>query len=356
MDLALIIATAVKVVVVCGVLVGVVPILTWFERRGAAIIQRRLGPNRVGPFGLLQPLADGIKFLFKQDIVPPFVHKPTFILAPAVALASALMAFCVIPFGSALALRQLPLVGAMLPDITVPLRIADLDAGVLVLLAASGLGVYGFIMAGWSSNNKYAQFGGLRSSSQMISYELSLGLSVIAVLVLHGTLRPIAIVQQQVENGIWNMFWMPIGFIVLWVSGFAETNRAPFDLPEAESELVAGYHTEYSAMKFSMFFMAEYINMIIASALLATLYMGGYSVPEFIRAPLGLEGNTLALCEVLSFAVKVGGLLLFYIWVRWTLPRFRFDQLMHLGWKALIPLGFIQVVVSGVMVAMGVGK
>ncbi len=341
MDFVFLLATIVKAAVVAVVVISAVPILTWFERRGAGIIQLRLGPNRVGPFGLLQPLADGIKFLFKEDIVPPFVHKPTYVLAPGVALFAALMAFSVIPFGGTLTIA----------GHKIPLVIADVDAGVLLLLAASSLGVYGIIMAGWSSNNKYSQFGGLRSSSQMISYELALGLAVVSVLVVSGSLRPVQIVQQQYEH-IPNIFLLPVGFLVLFVSGFAETNRAPFDLPEAESELVAGYHTEYSAMKFSMFFMAEYINMITSAALLTTLFLGGYAVPMWIVKPLGLEGNLLALCQVATFVAKTGFFLLVFIWVRWTLPRFRFDQLLRLGWKILIPLAFLNVVWAGILVAL----
>ncbi|MDQ7006581.1 MAG: NADH-quinone oxidoreductase subunit NuoH [Acidobacteriota bacterium] len=333
MDLVIVIGAVAKVAVVVGLLQVSVALLTWVERRGSALIQLRRGPNRVGPFGLLQPMADGIKFFFKEDILPPFVHKPTFILAPAVSLFCALMAFAVIPFGGVLEIsgREIPLV------------IADIDAGVLLLLAASGLGVYGIILAGWASNNKYSQLGGLRASAQMISYELSLGLGVIAVLVLAGTLNLGEIVELQSRQLPFAIF-LPLGFVVLLIAGLAETNRLPFDLPEAESELVAGYHTEYSSMKFSMFFMAEYINMITSAALLVTLYLGGYAVPGFIAGPLGLSGNALAVAQVASFALKVAFFLWVFVWVRWTLPRFRFDQLMRVGWKALIPLGFLNVI------------
>ena len=345
MDAATMLATALKVVILAGAVISLVPLLTWLERRGAGFIQLRLGPNRVGPLGLFQPVADGLKFFFKEDILPPFVHKPTYVLAPIVSLAAALAAFAVIPFGS-----KLRLLG-----IEVPLRIVDVDVGVLLLLGASGLGVYGIILAGWSSNNKYSQFGGLRSAAQMISYELALGLAVVGALVFSGTLRPELIVEQQAGR-LWNLCYLPVGALALLVAGFAETNRAPFDLPEAESELVGGYHTEYSSMKFSMFFMAEYVNMFTSAALLTTLYLGGYVVPAFVRRPLGLEGNVLALCEVATFAVKVGLLLCFFIWVRWTLPRFRFDQLMRLGWKVLVPLGFLNIVWASFLVVWGVGR
>lgn len=340
--MGVVIASFVKVFVVVNLLMVAVMAMTWIERRGSAFIQRRLGPNRVGPFGLLQPIADGIKFLFKEDIVPPLSHRPTFMVAPAITLVAALLSFAVIPFGSALEFGGL----------RVPLVIADLDVGVLFLLATSSLGVYGIIVAGWASNNKYSQLGGLRSSSQMISYELALGLAVIAVVIVSGTLRPVEIVGLQAA-GWWNAARMPLGFLVLLIAGFAETNRLPFDLPEAESELVAGYHTEYSSMKFSMFFMAEYISMVTISALIVTLYLGGYAVPSFIRGPLHLSGNALAVAEMLVFLIKVGLFLWFFVWVRWTLPRFRFDQLLRLGWKMLIPLGFLNVIWAAILVYEG---
>ena len=348
MDLTLLVLTAIKVVAIAGLVIAMVPVMTWVERRGAGFIQLRLGPNRVGPLGLFQPLADGLKFLFKEDIVPPFAHRGTYILAPGVALCAAVLAFAVIPVGG-----QLSFLGRK-----IPLVIADVDAGVLLLLAASGMGVYGIIMAGWASNNKYSQMGGLRSSSQMISYELALGLAVISVLVIGGTLRPVSIVQQQAGPWGWfplgwNVFKLPLGFVVMLVAGFAETNRAPFDLPEAESELVAGYHTEYSSMTFSMFFMAEYVNMITSASLLVTLFLGGYSIPTFITKPLGLDGNLLVVCEVAKFVLLVGLFLVFFVWVRWTLPRFRFDQLLRLGWKILIPLGFLNVVWAALFVTWG---
>ncbi len=341
MDAVLLIATVVKVAAIVLAMVSLVPILTWVERRGSGIIQLRLGPNRVGPFGLFQPLADGIKFFFKEDIVPPFVHRPTYVLAPGISLFAAILALAVLPLASAFEVAGR----------TIPAAIVDVDAGVLLLLAASGLGVYGILVAGWSSNNKYSLMGGLRSSSQMISYELGLSLAVISVLVLCGTLRPAEIVEKQAA-GLWNVVFLPVGFLVMLIAGFAETNRLPFDLPEAESELVGGYHTEYSSMKFSMFFMAEYVNMIVSASLLVTLFLGGYSVPAFIRGPLGLEGNLLAAAELLSFALKVGFFLWFFVWVRWTLPRFRFDQLMGIGWKVLVPLGFLNIVWAAFLVAV----
>jgi len=343
LDYVLLAAAAIKVTLIVVICISIVPIMTWIERRGAGVLQMRLGPNRVGPFGLFQPVADGLKFFFKEDLLPPFANRPVFVMAPFVAMAAAISALAVIPFGSVVTVlgRKIPLV------------IADVDAGVLLLLAASSMGVYGIIMAGWSSNNKYSQYGGLRSSAQMISYELALGLAVISVLVLSGTLRPTAIVIQQAESW-WNVVYLPLGFLLLLISGFAETNRLPFDLPEAESELVGGYHTEYSSMKFSMFFMAEYLNMIVSACLLVTLFLGGYAVPGFIRDLLGLSGNWLAAAEVATFFAKVFFFLWLFVWVRWTLPRFRFDQLMHIGWKILIPLGFLNVIWAALLVVWGV--
>lgn len=336
--------TVVKVAVILVGVISLVPIMTWVERRGSAFIQLRLGPNRVGPFGLFQPVADGLKFFFKEDVTPPFVHKPTYIMAPGIALAAAIACWAVIPVGGALTLfgRR------------IPLYIADPNAGVLMLLAASSVGVYGIILAGWSSNNKYSQFGGLRSSSQMISYELSLGLAVISVLIFNGSLRLTEIVAFQAQ-GLWNIVYLPVGFLLLLISAFAETNRLPFDLPEAESELVGGYHTEYSSMKFAMFFMAEYLHMITASALMVTLFLGGYAVPRFVVGSFGLEGNLLALVEVAWFVLKMGLFLWLFVWVRWTLPRFRFDQLMHIGWKILIPVGLLNALWAALLVVWGVG-
>jgi NADH-quinone oxidoreductase subunit H len=334
-------AAALKVTTIFTVVMSIVGIMTWIERRGSAFIQRRQGPNRVGPFGLFQPLADGLKFFFKEDIVPTFVHKPIYVLAPTVSMCAALLTMAVVPFGSNvhIAGREIPMI------------IADVDAGVLFLLAASGMGVYGIIMAGWSSNNKYSLLGGLRSSAQMISYELALGLGVVSVLILSGSMRLTDVVAMQAEH-FWNVLYMPVGFVLLLIAGFAETNRLPFDLPEAESELVGGYHTEYSSMKFSMFFMAEYANMFIGACLLVTLYLGGYAVPDFIQKPLGLEGNLLAAAQFVTFLAKVAFFMWLFVWVRWSLPRFRFDQLMNIGWKVLIPVGFINAIVAGLMTVL----
>jgi NADH-quinone oxidoreductase subunit H len=335
--------TLYKIGVVVVALMGGVSVMTWVERRLSAVIQFRWGPNRVGPWGIFQPIADGVKFIMKEDIIPRDAHRPIFILAPAIALTTALCAFAVIPFGPTIELfgRQIRLV------------ILNLDGGLLFALAASSLGVYGLVCAGWSSRNKYSLMGGLRSSAQMISYELSLGLSLIGVLLVSGTLRPVEIVQQQAGwFWNWNVFggWQPLGFLIFLISGFAETNRLPFDLPEAESELVAGYHTEYSSMKFAMFFMAEYIAMITISSLAVTLFLGGYQ----LGFPVPFEGWTLWLLQIGAFVCKVGFFLVLFVWVRWTLPRFRYDQLMNLGWKRLFPLALANIFLTGLLVALDV--
>ena len=332
--------SVVKIAIFFFVVMTAVAYMTLVERRVSAWIQDRQGPNRVGPFGLLQPLADGIKFLFKEEITPPHVYRPVYLLAPLLIFVPALVTFSVIPIGPAVELH-----GRM-----VRLQIADVDNGVLVILALSAMGVYGVALAGWSSNSKYSLMGGLRSSAQLISYELAMGLSIVGVLMAAGSLRLNDIVERQAEHG-WNILWQFPGFLIFLTAAFAETNRLPFDLPEAETELVAGYHTEYSGMRFSMFYMAEYVNMITASALAATLYCGGYHVPG-LRL-LGLPPLASALAQVLAFCLKVGFFLFVYVWVRWTLPRFRYDQLMNLGWKVLLPAALLHVVWVSFVVLMG---
>lgn len=337
------IATVVKLAVLVGGLMGAVSAMTWIERRVSAIIQYRLGPNRVGPFGLLQPIADGIKFIMKQDIVPAHAHRPFYVLAPALALMTALCAFAVIPIGPVIELfgRKVPLV------------VVNIDGGMLFAFAATSLGVYGIVLAGWSSRSKFSLIGGLRSTAQMISYELPLVLAFISVVLVSGTLRPYDIVEQQ-AGWFWN--WNVFGgaqfvaFLIFVIAAFAETNRLPFDLPEAEAELVAGYHTEYSSMKFAMFFMAEYINMITSSALCVTLFLGGYH----LGFPVPFEGFPLWILQILAFVGKVAAFQFVFVWVRWTLPRFRYDQLMFLGWKRLLPLSLVNLAVVATLVAFGV--
>jgi NADH-quinone oxidoreductase subunit H len=306
------------------------------ERRVLAFIQGRLGPNRVGYEGILQPFADFIKTMVKEDLVPDQSTRFVFLLAPMIAIITAIMAIIVYPFGPTI---TLPLIGS------VPLVIARFDVALLYVLGVTSVGVYGIALAGWSSNNKYSLMGGLRSSAQMISYELSLGLSLVGVVLMSGTLDIYSIVEQQSAwFGLhWNILYQPISFLIYLVSAIAETNRVPFDLPEAETELVAGFHTEYSSIKFLLFFNAEYINMITVSMLATTLFLGGWNGPGVAQFPaLG----------IFYFVVKIMLFLFLYIWVRGTLPRFRFDQLMNFGWKFLLPVAILNIVVTATVLAL----
>ncbi|MBE2189682.1 MAG: NADH-quinone oxidoreductase subunit NuoH [Desulfobulbaceae bacterium] len=312
----------------------------YLERKVSAFIQGRIGPNRVGPWGTLQPFADVAKLFLKEDLVPNAADKFFHSLAPVIALGVALATWAVIPFSSYIQLE----------DRIIYLGIApDLNIGILYVLAMTSLGVYGITLAGWSSNNKYSLLGGLRSSAQMISYELSMGLSLVGTVLIVGSFSINDFVDyQQGWGGIrWLIFLQPIGFIIFLIAAFAETNRAPFDLPEAEPELVGGFNTEYSGMKFGMFFLAEYANMTTSSVLIVLLFLGGWSIP-FAYEALGLQEGSimLALVHFLVFFVKVLFMLFFFIWVRWSIPRFRYDQLMNLGWKVLLPLALVNVVVT----------
>jgi NADH-quinone oxidoreductase subunit H len=328
------IISLIKIILVLVVILTAVANLVYMERRISAFIQNRIGPNRVGPWGLLQAPADVLKLFIKEDIVPLSANKFIHTLAPVISLSVALTTFAVIPFGD-----HITLFGH-----DVNLMIADVNIGVLYILALTSLGVYGITLSGWSSNNKYSLLGGLRSSAQLISYELSMGLSVIGVLMVSGTTRLDVIVQHQ-AGWMWNCLLTPIGFITFVVASFAETNRLPFDLPEAEPELVGGYHTEYSGMKFGSFFLAEYANMITSSALIVTLFLGGWQVPYLDR--LALPATLASVLEILAFILKVFAVLVFYMWIRWTLPRFRYDQLMNLGWKVMLPLALLNLAVTG---------
>jgi NADH-quinone oxidoreductase subunit H len=318
-----------RVIVPVLVLLGVIPLVVWVERRGAGLIQDRPGPNRVGPFGLLQAPVDVLKMFAKEDIVPSGADRFLYILAPFIAVFSAATTFAVLPYGSTITIagHTFPLVGA------------DVSIGVLYVFALTSLSVYGIVLAGWSSNNKFSLMGGIRSGAQIISYELAMTTAAAGVILSAGSFRLTDVVDAQSAApwlGLlprWNVIPQFVGFIVFFVSTFAETNRTPFDLPEADAELVAGYHTEYSAMKFGMFYMAEYTNMIVSSALTVTLFLGGWSLPGF--HPQGIAG---ALLSILVFSVKTAFCVWVFIWVRWTLPRFRYDQLMRLGWKVLLPL------------------
>lgn len=329
------IISLIKIVVVLTVILLTVANLVWAERRVSAYIQNRIGPNRVGPFGLFQSFIDVGKLFLKEEIVPAKANRFVHVLAPIVSLTVAFSTFAVVPFGTSITLF----------DREIQLQIADVNIGILFILAMTSLGVYGLTLSGWASNNKYSLLGGLRSSAQMISYELSMGLAVVGVIMVAGTLQLDEIVAAQ--SGLaWNVFLTPIGFITFLVASFAETNRLPFDLPEAEPELVGGYHTEYSGMRFGTFFLAEYANMITSSAVIVTLFLGGYQIP-YVEA-LGLSPIWLTVAQVLAFVVKVGVVLFFYLWVRWTVPRFRYDQLMNLGWKVMIPLALLNIVITGV--------
>ncbi|MDE3056706.1 MAG: NADH-quinone oxidoreductase subunit NuoH [Bacteroidota bacterium] len=335
-----IIEPLVKIALILLINLTTVAYLVYTERRVSAFIQNRVGPNRVGPMGLLQPVADIVKLFFKEDIVPTAANKFVHSLAPLISLIVALSTFAVIPFGNTIHLFGRD----------IKLMIADVNVGLLYLLALSSLGVYGITLSGWSSNNKYSLLGGLRSSAQMISYELSMGLSIIGVLMIAGSLQldKIVVHQGNYLGGFlpaWNIFLQPLGFITFVVAYFAETNRLPFDLPEAEPELVGGYHTEYSGMKFGLFFLAEYANMITASAVITTLYLGGWQFP-FIEN-FGFSPLAVSLLQVAAFGVKVALVLLFFIIVRWTIPRFRYDQLMNLGWKVMLPLAVLNIIITG---------
>lgn len=329
--LEIVLITVLKIGFVLTVTLLTVSYLVYFERRISAWAQNRLGPNRVGWEGVLQPFADVFKLLLKEDIVPEKANQKIHALAPMIALFVAFTTYAVIPIGP-----EISLFGYQ-----IPLVVADINMGVLYILALTSLGVYALTFAGWSSGSKYSLLGGIRSSAQMISYEISMGFSIGGVLLLSESLRPIEIVNSQ-AGWMWNAIVQPIGFITFVVSAFAETNRLPFDLPEAEPELVGGFHTEYSSMKFAAFFLAEYANMIIAAAMIVTLYLGGWHVPYL--ETLSLPSWLIIIMQISAFFVKVGALLFFFIWVRWSLPRFRYDQLMNLGWKVMFPLSLINIV------------
>ncbi|WP_337287491.1 NADH-quinone oxidoreductase subunit NuoH [Candidatus Methylomirabilis sp.] len=315
-----------KIVVVFGLVLLSVTYLTWLERKVIGDIQVRLGPMRVGPHGLLQPIADGIKLLFKEEIIPQAADRTLYLLAPALTLIPAFISFAVIPFGD-----QIRLFGQ-----TIDLVITDVNIGLLYVFGVASLGIYGIVLGGWASNNKYALLGGLRASAQMISYELSLGLSVIGVVMLSQSLSLVEIVDTQAK--VWFIVLQPIGFLIFLICAVAEVNRAPFDLPEAETELVAGFHVEYSSMKFAMYFMAEYANMITVSAMATTLFLGGWRGPW--------------LPPVVWFLIKLYLFIFLFIWLRGTLPRFRYDQLMRFGWKVLLPLALVNIMVTAVFVAL----
>jgi NADH-quinone oxidoreductase subunit H len=335
-----------KVIVVTVVLLMSVAYTVLLERKLVGRIQNRWGPSRVGPFGLLQPLVDGAKLFLKEDLIPTAVYRPLYLISPVIALACALISIAVVPFGS--------------PNVTGPggfhfFEIADVNIGLLVILGITSIGVYGIALSGWSSNNKYSLLGSLRSSAQLISYELALGLSLVGVVLRAGSLNLRVIVESQAVHGIvsWNLFggFQFVAFFIYLMAAYAETNRSPFDLPEAESELTAGYHTEYSSMKFAMFFMAEYANMIMVGCVATLLFLGGWTSPfgDLIPVPQNIVAQ--ALLPIFWFVLKVFSFLFLYVWVRGTLPRFRYDQLMNFGWCYLMPLAILNIVGTSLWLA-----
>ncbi len=334
MDFLYLIDKSVIVVVIFLISLLIAMYSTYAERKVAAFMQDRVGPNRAGPFGILQPLADGGKFFFKEEIIPSAANKFLFILGPGLAMFTSLMTSVVIPWGGTLNIAGRD----------IPLQVADLNIGVLYVFGVVSLGVYGIMIGGWASNNKYGLLGAIRASSQMISYELGMGLSLISLVMVSGTLSLGEIVEQQ-QGFNWYVFKQPLAFFIFMVCAFAECNRTPFDLPECEAELVGGYHTEYSSMKLGFYMFAEYVNMFVSSAFMASLFFGGYQFP-FIDS-LGLSQNVTVLLGTLIFFLKIFAFIFFFMWVRWTLPRFRYDQLMRLGWQVILPLALLNIFLTG---------
>lgn len=335
-----------KLILILAVVLGslvVAMYCTLAERKIAGWIQDRRGPNRAGPFGILQPLADGLKLFFKEEIIPTHSNGFLFILGPGLAMLAAMMVGAVIPWGDSIHVfgRE------------VSLQIADVNIGILYILGVLSLGVYGIMIGGWASNNKYSLIGAMRAASQIISYELAMGIAIIALLMVSGTLTLNGMVDQQ-KDQIWNVFRQPLGFVIFLICAFAETNRTPFDLPEAENELIGGYHSEYSSMKLGFYLFSEYINMFLSGAVMATLYFGGYDIP-FVNDARLLESvgqNWMALLQFAALFAKILGFIFLFMWVRWTIPRFRYDQLMNLGWKVLLPLALLNMLVTGAIILL----
>lgn len=323
------------IAVVFGISLFIAMYTTYAERKLAAFLQDRLGPNRAGPFGILQPLADGIKLFFKEEFIPKVSDRMLFILGPALFMCTALMTSAVIPFAPDL----------VIGDRTFSMQATDLNVGILYLFGVVSLGVYGILIGGWASNNKFSLLGAIRAASQNISYELAMGLSIIALIMVNSSLSLRAIVDQQAGFN-WNILYQPLGFIIFIVCAFAETNRAPFDLPECETELVGGYHTEFSSMKLGFYLFAEYIHVFISSAVLSTLYFGAYHFPGVSSLEPGILKTVLG--AAVMFA-KISFFIFLFIWIRWTLPRFRYDQLMNLGWKVLIPLAVLNILITAII-------
>lgn len=338
-DMALIIEKLVLIIIVVMASLVIAMYATYGERKIAAVLQDRRGPNRAGPFGILQPLADGLKLFFKEDIIPNFSSKALFILGPSLAMLTAIMTSAVVPWGDTVHFF----------DRDISLQIADVNVGILYVFAVVSMGVYGIMIGSWASNNKFSLIGGLRAASQIISYELAMGISLIALLMVTGTLSLKEMVVQQ-QAGYWNILYQPLGFVLFLICAFAECNRTPFDLPEAENELIGGYHTEYSSMKLGFYLFSEYVNMFVSSVIMATLFFGGYDIPFLNEA--NYDQNWIALLGVLALMAKVVCFIFLFMWVRWTIPRFRYDQLMNLGWRILIPLALFNMLITGALVLL----
>lgn len=336
------------VAAVFGLTLFVAAYSTYAERKVAAFLQDRIGPDRAGPFGIFQPLADGLKFIMKEEIIPVVSNRFLFVLGPCIAMLTALMAGVLIPWGSTIT------IGGQ----QYSMQIADLNIGILYVFGVVSIGVYGIMIGGWASNNKFSLLGAIRASAQMISYEIAMGLSIIALILMTSTLSLNEISAQQAGSAegwnFWNVVYQPLGFLIFIVCAFAECNRTPFDLPECETELVGGYHTEYSSMKLGFYLFAEYINMFVSAAVISTLYFGGYNFPFMNN--LGLEANTIAILGMVALFAKIAFFIFFYMWIRWTIPRFRYDQLMNLGWKILIPLSVMNILITALVVLLNEGK
>ena len=336
----MLIEKSVLVILLFLISLGVAAYQTYFERKLAAWIQDRVGPDRAGPFGILQPIADGVKMFLKEDFIPAKADKWLFIIGPGISMFTALITSSVIPWGT-----NLNLFGR---DIS--LQVADFNIGILFVFGVVSIGVYGIMIGGWASNNKYSLYGAIRASSQMISYELAMGISAITIVMLSGSLSLNDIVKSQ--HGMnWNIFYQPIAFFIFFITSLAELNRAPFDLPECESELIGGYHTEYSSMKLGLYLFSEYTSMFVSAAIMAILFFGGYNFPGMDA----FSGNVLAILRIAAFALKIFLFIFVIMWIRWTIPRFRFDQLMHLGWKVLIPAAIVNMLVTGLVIAWNEG-
>ncbi len=326
---------------------------TWAERKVAAVMQDRIGPNKAGPFGLLQPLADGGKFFFKEDFTPDNAERFLFVIGPSIVMFLSLLTGAVIPWGSTINIA----------GESFDLQVANIDIGVLYILGLASVSVYGMMLGGWASNNKYSLIGAIRASSQMISYELAMGLALLAIIMMSGSLDLKVIVEQQTHGKLWgivpevsginwNIFYQPFAFLIFLIAALAETNRHPFDLPECESELVTGYSTEYSSMKLGLYMFGEYVNMFISNALIAVLFFGGYNYPGIDWVAENWGENVAGILSIVSFLIKVFFGIFLFMWIRWTIPRFRYDQLMHLGWKKLIPFGLINLLITGAIILL----